>query len=117
MQKAPDNKMRTKLEYSANTVICSHHPAARTLIAPISCAAHGAHHDGSANAYWAARINYEGMAMSRLATTVATATPLGAKGQTCENRGDLDTERNDAPIVPAVRAADRKMQSSPASPQ
>ena len=36
--------------------------------------------------------------------------PRGAKGQTSENRHDLDTERNDPPVLPAVRSPDGKMQ-------
>jgi len=47
--------------------------------------------------------------MRALAMTPATAT-RGAKGQTSEKRHDLDTERSDPPILPAVHSPNGKVQ-------
>ena len=48
--------------------------------------------------------------MSKLVMTTTTATPVAAKGQTSDNRDDLDNERNYSPVSPAVRSPGGKMQ-------
>jgi hypothetical protein len=48
--------------------------------------------------------------MRTLAMTPETAPPRSAKGQTSKNRHDLDTERNDPPVLPAVCSPGGKVQ-------
>ena len=42
--------------------------------------------------------------------TPATATPVAPKGRPPRTAHDLDNERNDSPVSPAVRSPDGKMQ-------
>jgi hypothetical protein len=72
--------------------------------------AYGADHECGANAYRAARITNLGYGKEQARDDDRDGDPCGAKRQTSENRHDLDNERNDSPVSPAVRSPDGKVQ-------
>src|SRR5579871_1008052 len=71
---------------------------------------YGAHHEVGANADRAPRITDRWYGNEHARDDARDGDAGGAERQASENRGDLDDERDDPPVSPAVRSPDGKMQ-------